>query len=135
MSGETDLNKLLAGLSPQLDPTPYLFVALPVGTAVPGGVKPLATFAEAEGPSLVVEASAWPAGIGQASAPYARLTMMVHSSLEAIGMTAAMAAALTEAGISANVIAAYYHDHIFVPWDRRHDAMTAIEALATRSQA
>ena len=68
-----------------------------------------------------------------ASAHYARLTMMVHSSLEAVGMTAAMAAALTAAGISANVVAAFHHDHIFVPWDRRREAMRAIEALARSS--
>ena len=71
----------------------------------------------------------------EASAPYARLTMLVHSSLEAVGMTAAMATALTERGISANVVAAYYHDHIFVPWDRRHDAMEASRALAAASSA
>ena len=130
MSGETDLGKLLAGLSPQLDPAPYVFATLPVGTPVPAEVTPLATFAEAEGLSLVVEVSQWPAAMGQASAPYARLTMMVHSSLEAVGMTAAMATALTKAGISANVVAAYYHDHIFVPWNRRHDAIAAIAALA-----
>jgi uncharacterized protein len=130
MSGETDLGKLLAGLSPQLDPVPYLFVTLAPGTPIPAGIVPLATFAEAEGLSLVVEAAQWPAGVGQASAPYARLTMLVHSALEAVGMTAAMAAALTKAGISANVVAAYYHDHVFVPWDRRHDALRAIEVLA-----
>jgi len=56
----------------------------------------------------------------------------VHSSLEAVGMTAALAKALTEAGISANVVAAYHHDHIFVPWARRHDALAALEALARR---
>lgn len=134
MSGETDLHKLLAGLSPQLDPSRYVFSTLPVGTPVPAGLMPLATFAEAEGLSLVAEASQWPEALGHASAPYARLTMMVHSSLEAIGMTAAMAAALTEAGIGANVVAAYYHDHIFVPSDRRHDAMQAIETLAKASR-
>ncbi len=133
MSGETDLRTLLAGLSPRLDPEPYVFATLPPGAAIPEGIVPLATFAEAEGLSLVVAAAQWPVAIGQASAPYARLTMMVHSSLEAVGMTAAMATALTEAGISANVVAAYYHDHIFVPWDRRYDAMRAIEALAKTS--
>lgn len=133
MSGETDLGKLLASLSPSLDPVSYVFVTLPIGLAVPAGIVPLATFVEAEGLSLVVEATSWPASIGTASAPYARLTMMVHSSLEAVGMTAAMAAALTAAGISANVVAAFHHDHIFVPWNRRQEAMRAIEALARSS--
>ena len=60
----------------------------------------------------------------------ARLTMMVQSSLEAVGMTAAMATALTSAGISANVVAAYHHDHIFVPWARRHEAVAVLRGLA-----
>jgi len=128
MSGERDLTRLLASLAPALDPEPYVFVGgLDV---VPPGIMPLATFREAEGLSLVVAVSMWAATGRPASAPYARLTMMVHSSLEAVGMTAAIAAALTERNISANVVAAYHHDHIFVPWDRRQEAMEAIKALA-----
>lgn len=133
MSGERDLATLLASLSPALDPEPYVFVG---GlNAVPAGVAPLATFREAEGLSLVVIARDWTDTSRAASPPYARLTMMVHSSLEAVGMTAAIAGAVTAHGISANVVAAYYHDHIFVPWDRRHDAMDAIIALAKSSSA
>ena len=133
MSGERDLRTLLASLSPELDPEPYVFVG---GLeAVPVGIAPLATFREAEGLSLVVAATAWEATGRPPSAPYARLTMTVHSSLEAVGMTAAMATALTARGISANVVAAYYHDHIFVPWDRRHEAMDAIRAQAMRATA
>ena len=133
MSGERDLRTLLASLSPKLDPEPYVFVG---GLeAVPVGITPLTTFREAEGLSLVVAASVWAETGRGASASYARLTMTVHSSLEAVGMTAAMATALTERGISANVVAAYYHDHIFVPWDRRHEAMDAIRALAMRASA
>lgn len=61
--------------------------------------------------------------------------MMVHSSLEAVGMTAAMATALTRAGISANVVAAYHHDHVFVPWTRREDAVAALRALTDQGSA
>ena len=55
----------------------------------------------------------------EASLPYstvcAWITLTIHSSLEAVGLTAAVSKALTEANISCNVVAAYYHDHIFVP--------------------
>ena len=132
MRGERDLARLLASLAPQLDPEPYVFVG---GLdAIPPDITPLATFRETEGLSLVVRASAW-TGERPASALYARLTMMVHSSLEAVGMTAAIAATLSERGISANVVAAYHHDHIFVPWDRRQEAMDAILALVRTSSA
>jgi hypothetical protein len=47
-----------------------------------------------------------------------------------VGLTAAFAAALAREGISCNVIAGLHHDHLFVPWDRRDDALRALEALA-----
>ena len=57
---------------------------------------------------------------------YSWITLTVHSSLEAIGLTAAVSKALTEHKISCNVIAAYYHDHIFIA---ENDAKKAIEIL------
>jgi hypothetical protein len=53
----------------------------------------------------------------------------VHSSLSAVGLTAALSTALAEAGISANIVAALRHDHLFVPWNRREDALRCLEAL------
>ena len=54
---------------------------------------------------------------------FRRITLGVRSSLEAVGLTAAVAAALTDAGISANVVAAFHHDHVFVPADRAEAAL------------
>jgi len=51
------------------------------------------------------------------------------------GMTAAIARLLGDAGISANVVAAYYHDHIFVPWERRHEAAALLERNPNPSEA
>ncbi len=55
--------------------------------------------------------------------------MRVHSALDAIGMTAAISAALTEAAISCNVLAGYHHDHLLVPADRAADAIAVLEQL------
>jgi len=58
------------------------------------------------------------------------ITLQVHSSLEAVGLTAAVSSALAQAGISANVIAAYHHDHVFVSANRADDAMRVLNSLA-----
>jgi hypothetical protein len=61
---------------------------------------------------------------------FAWITLTVHSSLEAVGLTAAFSRALTEAGISCNVVAAYYHDHIFVPTRDAGQAMQVLKNLS-----
>jgi hypothetical protein len=65
-------------------------------------------------------------------AGWARITLGVQSSLAAIGLTARVAEALTARGISANMIAAFHHDHVFVPWERREEALATLETLSRR---
>ena len=61
---------------------------------------------------------------------WARIGLEVHSSLSAVGLTAALSRALAEADISANIVAGLRHDHLFVPWNRREDAMGCLKALS-----
>ena len=61
---------------------------------------------------------------------WARITLQVHSSLEAVGLTARVAESLADRGISANMVAAFHHDHVFVPWPRRAEALIILENLA-----
>jgi uncharacterized protein len=99
-----------------LDPVQYGFQvaaeAPPLGDA-------FALIREAEGVTIIRPGTGW-----------ARITLAVHSSLEAVGFTAAVSAALTAHEISANMIAAFHHDHLFVPWDRRDEAMAVLRALS-----
>lgn len=129
MSGERDLQKLLASMSPVLDPLQYVFAT----TTEPGNfahLEPIMRFTEEEGETLILEASAAEAAGLQQSDAYARITLSVHSALDAVGFLAAACSALAREGISTNAVAAFHHDHIFVPHARAGDAMRTLEALS-----
>ena len=127
MAGETNLTTLLQSLQPELDPREFGVVALALDLPLPPGLRPIGWFEEAEGRTLIATADALAEAGFQQPGGWARITLTVHSSLEAVGLTAVIATALAEAGISANVVAAFYHDHVFVPWDRRFDAIAVLE--------
>jgi hypothetical protein len=124
--GERDLERLLRGMEPVLHDAAYGFALWP-GGALP--FAPFATVAEVEGLTVVARQEDL-AGAGLVSVPWGRISLTIHSDLAAVGLTAAFAAALAREGISCNVIAGLHHDHLFVPWDRRGDALRALEALA-----
>jgi len=131
MTGITNLDALIASMEPALDPAVYVWASIPDATH-PAAADAVATVHEDEGLTLVLEQSqADQHGVAY-EFPSARITLQVHSALEAVGLTAAFARALGDAGISANVVAGFHHDHIFVPHDRAADAMTALRELAAR---
>lgn len=129
MGGENDLSVLLRSMEPHLHPEEQGYGLLPPGQVCPPGLAPFVTVAEAEG-LTVVAAAADLARHGVGHVPgWARISLTVHSDLAAVGLTAAVAAALTAEGISANVVAGYLHDHFFVQWDRRFEAMAVLARL------
>ena len=129
VSGETNLKTLLASMSPTLDDTEWVFALVGEEDAFLLMPHAIATFREAEGLTLVLPQAAAD-DLESVSAPMKRIILDVHSSLEAVGLTAAVAGALAEEGISANVIAAYYHDHIFVPKASADHALAVLQALS-----
>ena len=76
-----------------------------------------AVMREAEGVSLILPAGA------DAELPMRQITLNVYSSLEGVGLTAAVATVLANAGIACNMVAAYHHDHAFVPAARAEEAL------------
>ncbi|BDP32875.1 ACT domain-containing protein [Vibrio vulnificus] len=129
MTGITDLQHLLQSMSPQLVEGDYVFCTVDGPLKDYLHLDPIATFREQEGLTLVLEAQqAEQAGLNTDSR-FCLITLTVHSSLEAVGLTAAFASKLASYGISANVIAGYYHDHIFVPQGKAHEAMSALTEL------
>jgi hypothetical protein len=126
MSGESDLRTLLATLSPERRHGEVVVAAVPDPTGLPA----LATVTEEDAVTVVLRRE----DADRLGIPYdwvaAWITLTVHSSWEAVGMTAAMARALTEAGIPCNVLAGYRHDHLLVPAAQTDAAIAALEALA-----
>jgi uncharacterized protein len=131
MLGETDLQKLLQSIKPKLNEGEFVFcVAESHQTA--RTLNPLCMFQETEGTTVIIPKQQ----ADDAALPYAMvcswITLTVHSSLEAVGLTAAVSKALTEANISCNVVAAYYHDHIFIPVQDAKKAMDVLEHLSAK---
>lgn len=127
MSGISDLATLLAHLEPNLSPTEVVFCSFPgARLADKLFLNPIAVFAEPEGLSLIIDRTTAEAHAIPFTITLRRITLTVHSSLQAIGLTAAVADRLAHHGISANVVAAYHHDHVLVP---TADAERALEIL------
>lgn len=129
MAGEINLDKLLASMEPMLHEGEYVFCTVPASVAI--DINDIVCFfREAEGNTIIVDkqfadkcgltynyVSSW-------------ITLNVHSSLEAVGLTAAFSKALADEGISCNVCAAYYHDHIFVAGEDSTKAMKVLQRLS-----
>jgi hypothetical protein len=134
LAGETKLSALLGSMRPELHSGEYVFTSTP-DAAVPAGVAPVVTVAEEEGLTMVLrKKDADRLGLGY---DYVAgwITLRVHSALEAVGLTAAVSAALAREGVSCNVVAGFYHDHLFVPHDSAAQAVRLLEDLAQRAHA
>lgn len=133
MSGVTDLSELIRTMEPALVDGCFVYACVPAaGLADHLARGPIGIFVEDEGVTLILPDHA-AEGL-DASPPMRMITLTVHSSLEAVGLTAAFAAALTKDGISANVVAGYHHDHIFVPERDAERALAALRALSRRAR-
>jgi hypothetical protein len=124
-TGERDLERLLATMDPQVRAGEFVYVSVDDPHAA-AALDAHATVREDEGLCAVIDREAADAH----DLPYdfvaAWITLTVHSALDAVGLTAAVATRLTEAGISCNVVAGLRHDHLLVPADRADEALAAL---------
>lgn len=134
MNGIINLSTLLATMKPEIMAGDWVFCTVE-GTLVDyAHLNPLATFKEAEGLTLLLSQTQADHNCIAYSDTFKQITLTVHSSLAAVGLTAAIATQLTEHNISANVVAAYYHDHIFIPADKAQLALAAINRLSAENR-
>ncbi|PXX26471.1 ACT domain-containing protein [Arenibacter sp. ARW7G5Y1] len=129
MIGETNMSKLINNMSPQLNKGEYVFCTVDDISTV-DRKDTIGEFKENEGTTIIIEKIK----ADHLQLPYeyvaSWITLKIHSSLEAVGLTAAFSAALAKNDISCNVIAGYYHDHIFVDTKDSEKAMQVLTALS-----
>jgi hypothetical protein len=133
--GERDLARLLGGLEPRLDPRPHRFVTVAADAEPEWARRAVARVVETEGITLVASEGTDPALASGAAPRWARITLTVHSALDAVGLIAAVAARLAKRGIAVNPIAGAHHDHLLVPWERREEALEELQLLAREAAA
>ncbi len=123
-----DTAGVIAGMSPRLVPGVWVFRTASGSEAARLVPEARAMFREDEGMSLVLP--------GEAGDPLAmrQITLDVHSALDGVGLTAAVASALAASGIPCNMIAAHHHDHVFVPEGQAERALEVLRALARGRQ-
>jgi len=135
MPGENDLAKLLQNMKPEMHDGVFVFCSIPAAAEIPAALRPVLTFREREGTTLVMlREEAEGAGLSHQFASRL-ITLTVHSSLEAVGVLAAITARLAEAGISVNAVSAYYHDYLFVPEHRADEALRILQHMSGEMSA
>lgn len=124
-TGITNLKQLIANMEPVLNEGEYVFASVLDITVIPRSMT-ICEMKEKEGMTVVLsKKDAAELGL-TADFVAAWITLNIHSALEAVGLTAAFATALGENDISCNVIAGYYHDHIFVAVKDKEKAMKVL---------
>ena len=130
MTGEKDLAKLLKTMKPKHNAGDYVFCTVADINSVDFD-EIILVFKEQEGTTIIIKKELADTLKFKYSFVASWITLTVHSSLEAVGLTTAFSTALSEKGISCNVVAAFFHDHIFVD---KKDIEKAMEILNKFSQ-
>ena len=132
MCGENNLDILLQSMRPELDQESFVFLSSREGFLSTEMEAALMIFREPEDTTiLVLEKIAKNMGRNYKDT-WAKITLTVHSDLNAAGFLAAILPKLADAGISVNPVSAYFHDHLFLPWEKRDLAMKVLCSVQTK---
>lgn len=125
MHGERNLETLIKTMQPQLSDGKWVFRTSESGFDVTALQTAILMFREPEGVTIISPATQ----VDVALPTWAMITLSIHSDLEAVGFLAAITTSLAIMDIPVNAVSAYYHDHIFVPYGRRDDAVECLRCM------
>ena len=134
MSRIPELDRLLQALAPRLVEGEFVFCTL-ASRHVPDGLDPMGRFEEAEGTTVICRRESATAVGLKFEGTFRQITLTVDSSLQAVGLLAAVSAALARNGIPCNAVSAFHHDHLFVPSALAAQAMTILAGLAAQRKS
>jgi len=125
---------MVSKMTPDLRAGAFVFVTTTdPETIATLSVKAVSVFREDEGVSMILPVDLAEQAGFSADQPMHCITLKVYSSLDGVGLTSAVSAALGDHDIPCNMVAAYHHDHVFVPADKSHLAMEVLIALQSRA--
>ena len=130
MQGETNLSLLLKSIQPILREGEYVFCSIDHQNLPFFMADAIGIFQEEEGTTIILSRNRADADKLNYSSVFRKITLSVHSSLDAVGFLAAIATKLAEHGISVNPVSAYYHDHLFVPASRAWEVIDLLKEFS-----
>ena len=125
-SGETDIQLLIEHMHPHLSDEVYVVVSVQEDVS---SIPSFAQIREKEGITLILTSKEADKRDISYEQKWALISLDVYSSLQAVGFTAIISKALSDNGISVNVIAGFYHDHLLVPYSRKQEAYLILKNL------
>jgi uncharacterized protein len=130
MTAVHDLHDLCRQMTPSIADGVFVYCTFD-DFRIPEGLDPICTFRESEGlTAIVAKPQADAVGVPY-TFPSRLITLAVHSSLEAVGFLACVTDRLAQAGIACNAVAAFHHDHLFVPEARAAETLELLRGLST----
>ena len=133
MTGESNLESLLRNMKPVIVQGEYVFCSIQE-SQLENLDTPLMVFRESEGPTVIVTKAVAERNHFPFDSIWGLVSLSIHSDLEAVGFLAAITNHLAEAGISINAVSAFYHDHLFVPYQRVDEVVSLLTALSNSSK-
>ena len=126
---ESNLDILLKNMKPFLHDDTYVFLTSTTGFSQEEKNKSIMVFKETEGETLIIKEVLITANNSANKDIWAMITLTIHSDLNAVGFLAVITSKLAKKGLPVNAVSAFYHDHLFVPWNQKHNAINSLREI------